>query len=121
MKRTIDLIIGISIAAALTIGALVANNTTARGHDWYPMECCHMLDCAPVTKVEIVPPMTFAAAAGIKTKQLPTMYVTNALGLRAHVPDDLERRISPDHQMHACIVNTGEGTYTRCLWVAPGN
>ena len=31
---------------------LLAAATPAAAHDWYPMECCHAMDCAVVDKVE---------------------------------------------------------------------
>lgn len=38
----------------IVLAALVALSlsTPAWDHAWYPMECCHELDCAPVDKVE---------------------------------------------------------------------
>src|SRR5690606_28288868 len=32
----------------------------AAAHNWYPMECCHEMDCAPVDRTEIVPTPTTA-------------------------------------------------------------
>jgi len=37
----------------LSVGILVFSNQ-AKSHDWYPMECCSGLDCAPVEKVEML-------------------------------------------------------------------
>ena len=37
------------------LAAVLAAATPAAAHDWYPMECCHAMDCAPVEKVEMLP------------------------------------------------------------------
>ena len=56
---------------ALLIGIPVFSNQV-NSHDWYPLECCHALDCAPVESVEILTP---ASADG-----LPAMVVTTKSG-----------------------------------------
>jgi len=43
------------------LAAALAVATPAAAHDWYPMECCHAMDCAPVDKVEMLPGPSIAS------------------------------------------------------------
>ena len=84
----------------------------ARAHDWYPMECCHGMDCAPVENVGTIS----ATALG---NELPAMVVTTKHGT-AVVPTTFPRRASKDGRMQACR-RPGEGRAMRliCLFVPP--
>ena len=64
----------------------------AHAHDWYPMECCSMMDCATVEEVAYLPGEAL----------LPTMVVRTRHGV-AVIPPTLPRRESKDNKMHACM------------------
>jgi hypothetical protein len=118
--------------------ALLAGAAPAAAHDWYPLECCHALDCAPVERVDFAPagvasnlaaalpvghtgPPTASgadAAAGALVSGNPqgdagllpgAMLVTTKLG-SVIVPGNFPRRESKDHRMHACMRPGGDGT-----------
>jgi hypothetical protein len=95
--------------------AMVLAATPAAAHDWYPLECCHHQDCAPVDRVETVPTNTVADPDGTR----PAMTVTTRHGT-APVPASLPRRESKDHRMHACMM-PGEGGRMRliCIFLPP--
>ena len=70
----------------MIVGATVALSAAIRSadaHDWYPVECCHGIDCATVDKVEALTPF------GANTP--PTMVVTTKYG-SVVVPPDFPRR-----------------------------
>lgn len=69
------------VAVTLMIPAAVA-------HDWYPPECCHDLDCAPVERVE-------SLSDG-------SLRVTSRIGTTV-IPASFPRQESPDNQMHVCM------------------
>jgi hypothetical protein len=96
------------------LAALLAA-TPAAAHDWYPLECCHHMDCAPVDKVEMV--ATPAAVAG--GENAPAMMVTTRHG-SALVPASFPRRESKDHRMHACML-PGQGGKMQliCIFLPP--
>jgi len=82
--------------------------TPAVAHDWYPIECCHGLDCAPVERVEVLP----NAAA---------MAVTSKHGT-AIVPVSFPTRDSKDHRMHVCMRPSGAGAmHPVCLFLPPSS
>jgi hypothetical protein len=108
--------------------ALLAAASPAAAHDWYPLECCHALDCAPVEKVEILVPPTIASMIGGPAQAAPemapgsmtgSMVVTTQHG-SALVPANFPRRESKDHRMHACM-RPGEGGAMRliCIFLPP--
>jgi hypothetical protein len=102
-KRTLR-----SVAAiALSLLALSA----ALAHEWYPMECCHGLDCAPVEGVQTLAP---AGMHGLATLLITTKYGT------AVVPADFPRRASKDNRMHACMRQSATGRmHLLCFFVPP--
>jgi hypothetical protein len=110
-----------AFAAAVSFGAAVwVGARAAHAHDWYPIECCHSLDCAPVTSTAYVAGAAYDAAGKEIANPLPRMVVTTKIGT-AVVPDDLPRRPSPDGQMHACIRNDGTaGMHVMCIFIPPG-
>jgi hypothetical protein len=91
--------------------------TPAAAHDWYPLECCHEMDCAPVDHTEIVPMPTAdpqGAAAGP-----PAMVVTTRHGT-VLVPGDFPRRESKDNRMHACMMPGASGKMQLiCIFLPP--
>jgi hypothetical protein len=57
-----------------------------KGHSWYPLECCHQMDCAPIVKEE--------------GSTVTTIHGT------VIVPQNFKPvRPSQDNKSHACIVN----------------
>ena len=96
----------------LFVAALVAYASGvggARAHDWYPIECCQAVDCAPVESGgQIVP-----TGGGV-----PQLVVTSKHGT-AIVPQDLPRRTSRDNRMHVCMRFSNGTMSIRCLFVPP--
>ena len=96
----------------LFVAALVAYASGvggARAHDWYPIECCQAVDCAPVESVgQIVP-----TGGGV-----PQLVVTSKHGT-AIVPQDLPRQTSRDNRMHVCMRFLNGTMSVRCLFVPP--
>ena len=95
--------------------------TRALAHDWYHIECCSSMDCAPVDRVEIVPsqhaitsmlaPPAFASPS--------IMIVTTKHGTVA-VPANFKHRASPDAQMHACMRKGSDGSMRLiCIYMPP--
>ena len=85
------------VAAMLQVSAAAA-------HDWYPRECCHDVDCAPVERAETL-------ADG-------SLRLTSRVGTTV-VPVSFPRQPSPDHQMHICMVRYSHFDDMRpvCLFV----
>jgi hypothetical protein len=96
------------VAAA---GALMAGAFPARAHDWYPVECCHATDCAPVDAVREV-----AAPEG----GVPQLVVTSRHGT-AIVPQNLPRQTSQDSRMHVCMRSLRGKMYVLCIFLPPSN
>lgn len=95
--------------------------TIAEAHDWYPMECCHALDCAPVTNVSFTSSPTVASPFGPPPAyaSAPLMIVETMHGT-AVVPANFPRRESKDNRMHACMRKTRDGTMRLlCLFIPP--
>ena len=85
------------VAVSLMIPAAVA-------HDWYPPQCCHDLDCAPVEHAEPLPDGSFRLTSRIGTTDVPASF---------------PRQESPDHQMHICMARFShlDGMRPVCLFV----
>lgn len=98
---------------ALTLALLLAA-TPAHAHDWYPLDCCSGMDCAPVDHVETVQTATYASVLG-DTRPASVMWVTTRHGT-ASVPPNMQRRNSEDNRMHACI----RGGKVICVFFPPG-
>jgi hypothetical protein len=108
------------------LAALLAAATPAAAHDWYPMECCHQMDCAPVEKVEMLQGPAMASMLGGPGATAPAstplpgaMLVTTKHG-SVIVPATFPRRESKDHRMHACM-RPGDGGTMRliCIFLPP--
>jgi hypothetical protein len=103
------------------LAALLAAATPAAAHDWYPMECCHSMDCAPVEKVEMIPGPGIASllSSPAQASALGAMLVTTKHG-SVVVPANFPRRESKDHRMHACM-RPGQGGTMRliCIFLPP--
>ena|SRR5262245_39241278 len=98
-------------SALLAMTLSLASQSPAIAHDWYPMECCHERDCAPVESVETLAPAS--------TNALATLVVTTKYGT-AVVPADFPRRESKDNRMHACMRQGATGRiHLLCFFVPP--
>jgi hypothetical protein len=92
--------------------------TPAAAHDWYPMECCHEQDCAPVDHAEMVPTPTTSDGKSA-TNSPPAMIVTTKHGTVV-VPGNFPRRESKDHRMHACMMPGAAGQMQLiCIFMPP--
>ena len=103
------------------LAALLAAATPAAAHDWYPMECCHGMDCAPVEKVEMIPGPGMASllSAPAQASPLGEMLVTTKHG-SVVVPANFPRRESKDSRMHACMRPGPNGTMRLiCVFLPP--
>jgi hypothetical protein len=81
----------------------------AQAHDWYPIECCHATDCAPVESVSQFVPTGGGA---------PQFVVTSKHGT-AIIPRDLPRQTSKDNRMHVCMRSLNGSMYVLCLFIPP--
>jgi hypothetical protein len=105
----------------LLAAALMAA-TPAAAHDWYPMECCSSMDCAPVEKVEMLPGPAIASmlSTPAQADALGAMLVTTKHG-SVVVPANFPRRESKDNRMHACMRPNpgGNGMRLICIFLPP--
>jgi len=109
---------GIGMVRAWIFAGLLLAATTAAAHDWYPMECCSGMDCAPVEKVEILP-LQSAGIMGSSSALPGNMLITTKHG-SVIVPANFPRRESKDNQMHACIrASAGGNARLICLFMPP--
>jgi len=96
---------GIALASGL-----FALSPDVQSHDWYPMECCHSTDCAPVDSTAQLIPM----GGGI-----PQMVVTSKHGT-AIISQNFPRQASKDNRMHVCMRRMPNGTMqVLCLFIPP--
>ena len=98
----------IGLLTGFTLGTIGYVVSPAKAHDFYPIECCHQIDCAPVDHVEIMDTRDFVKAGmGFVLKlKLPSQTILHTKHGTATVPEDFDPRSiydSPDGQMHACI------------------
>jgi hypothetical protein len=99
----------LAVVAIAAIASTVLSSGPARAHDWYPKECCHDMDCAPVQRTEIV-----STLGGV-----PQMSVTSKQGT-VIVPRNFPLRASKDGRMHVCMRSDEFGAvYLICLFVPP--
>jgi hypothetical protein len=77
----------------------------ASAHEWYPIECCHGMDCAPVEHAEL--------------REGATLVVTSKHGTGI-VPSSMTRRESKDHRMHVCMRRSWDGQMrVICVFLPP--
>ena len=104
------------------LAAALAAATPAAAHDWYPMECCSSMDCAPVEKVEMLPGPAIASmlSTPAQADSLGAMLVTTMHG-SVVIPANFPRRESKDNRMHACMRPGPGGTSMRliCIFMPP--
>ena len=58
------------MATALIAARLMVSG--AVGHGWYPRECCHNIDCAPVERVEPLADGSLRVTSRVGTTVVPT-------------------------------------------------
>lgn len=110
----VALAVSLSLLAASLVRADIGHDSTDPEH-WYPMECCHSMDCAPVTSASSE---AFVTADGLMPRG---MVVTTKHGT-AFVPATFPRRESKDGRMHACMQPDSDGhMYVLCLFIPPGS
>jgi hypothetical protein len=97
-------IYGLLAAMCLAMGAV-----QVKAHSWYPPECCSGYDCAPVIEVYWV---------ASDPDKLPVMVVRTEVGT-AVVPHNVQRRVSPDSRMHACMTAFKQEKDLLCLFLPP--
>jgi hypothetical protein len=92
--------------------------TPVSAHDWYPLECCHHQDCAPVDRTEFVPTPTTSEPQALAPAPV-AMIVTTKHGT-VMVPANFPRRESKDHRMHACMMPSAGGQMQLiCIFMPP--
>jgi hypothetical protein len=79
----------------------------ARGHEWYPLECCAGQDCAPADAV---------------VRRDDGSYLVTARGLSVVIPATFRHwKPSPDGQVHVCIRQLVlGGVMLMCAFRGPG-
>jgi hypothetical protein len=95
----------------LAVAVLAALAIPAKAHDWYPLECCHAMDCAPVERHGFIRPMSGDG--------LPQLMVTSKHGT-VTVPHNFPRRTSKDGRMHVCMRPGTDGSMRLlCIFYPP--
>ncbi|MBN9263560.1 MAG: hypothetical protein J0I57_14875 [Hyphomicrobium sp.] len=91
--------LGLAVLPVLMIPA------PASAHDWYPIECCSGIDCAPVDQAEF--------------REGDTLVVTTKHGTGI-VPSSMTRRESKDNKMHVCMRKSWDGQMrVICVFLPP--
>lgn len=100
-----------SALVAVSALACTAILAPASGHGWYPKECCHDMDCAPVDNIAWLVPTGGAA---------PQIIVTTKHG-KAILRPNFSARESKDSRAHVCMrrFDTGDMEVI-CLFLPPG-
>ena len=95
---------------AIAAMALLAQFRSAEAHSWYPPECCHEIDCAPVDEAIWV-----SRADGGP----PQLLVTSKFGT-AKIPRGFLPQQSKDSRMHVCMgYDDFGGKSVLCFFVPP--
>jgi hypothetical protein len=105
------------------LAVLTAVATPAAAHDWYPIECCHAMDCAPVDKVDMLPAPGVTGLIGTPAyaSTVGELVVTTKHGT-VIVPANFPRRESHDNQMHACMRPMSDGSMRLlCFFLPPAS
>jgi len=92
-----------SMRFCIIVPALLMTSAVA-AHDWYPRECCHKLDCAPVDRAELLPNGSLRLTSKVGTTVVPASF---------------PRQQSQDHQMHICMARFShlDNMHPICLFV----
>jgi hypothetical protein len=88
-------------------------------HSFYPHECCHDQDCAPVEKVELLSGP--AMASMLAPSGLPSATLVTTKHGSVVIPQGFPRRQSPDGRAHACMRRGASGTMTLICYFEPPN
>lgn len=83
------------VAAILIYYAVVL---TAGGHSWYPRDCCHDQDCAPLDPARV--------------RVMPWGYLIDGVHQVAHA----NAKWSPDEHYHGCFPKGHAAPVLRCFW-----
>jgi hypothetical protein len=95
---------------AIVAITLIWHRMPAAAHSWYPPECCHEIDCAPVEAIVRVVPVGGGA---------PQLLVRSKHGA-AIMPHDFPVRDSQDGHMHVCLGYDPFGSRNvLCFFVPP--
>jgi hypothetical protein len=101
------------VAGFSLLAGIATFSFPAASHDWYPMECCNGIDCAPVESTAHTRP--------IGSGSVPDLIVTTKHG-SAVVPKNFPVGESRDHRMHACMLPRGNGLMQIiCIFLPPSN
>ena len=120
------LVFGLAMFLSVVVMPIAFLNK-AHAHDWYPMECCHQMDCAPADKIEYVnvaatPMGPFLPGTSAYATPTLSMVVTTKLGT-VIVPPNFPRRESKDSRVHACmqpkLAAQGGGMRLICIFLPP--
>lgn len=99
MRNIVSILTGSLMLVACSAAAVSA-------HDWYPLDCCSGMDCAPVDKAVLGYP-----EGG--------MMLTSKHGT-VQVSPEFPTRPSQDSRMHVCMRASGPATMRAiCLFVPP--
>ena len=100
-----------AILAVLTAGSGLIWQEAALAHDWYPIECCHQADCAPVHSVVPIAPTRLGGS--------PRLIVTTRHGMTL-VPEGILVQESKDGRTHICMNADPYGDKgVACLFMPP--
>lgn len=110
-KKKADAWFAFVLLVVLLFGAILFS-IDARGHEWYPSECCSGMDCAPVESAQFTQP--------IEVGTLPQLVVTTRIGTTI-IPKNAVWRESKDGKMHACIRPYDKNPLTNfiCVFAPP--
>ena len=102
------------------IAALMTLAHRAKAHDWYPIECCSGMDCAPAEKVEILPTGAIASMLVPPAHAAPSVMVVTTKHGTAIVPANFPHRASKDGRVHACMRLGANGSMRLiCIFLPP--
>lgn len=104
LRMARDFVVG-TIAIVLAMVFVLLMIAVANAHDWYPPECCHNQDCAPVDSVETLPATTANMNLLWPRENLISITRVTTKHGTAIIPPGMPRRESPDGRMHACMHN----------------
>lgn len=79
--------------SAFVIVTCAAPIAPAIGHDWYPHDCCHDMDCAPVESMAWLGPAQGEHRRLTITSKHGTAIIRQGVSIRP----------SRDHRMHVCM------------------
>ena len=99
-----------AVVATLVVTCANFAAASATAHGWYPKDCCHDDDCAPVESVvRLVPTGGGSSQLLVTTKRGTTL-----------VPKDFPVRESKDGRMHICVrADPYGGNDVMCLFMPP--